>query len=347
MKPNKKVKLVLHKENVPQQSMVYLAAAELLARRDNFLIITHKRPDGDTIGSAAALCRFLRGLGKTAFIYNNREITPKYYPLVAGLVALSHEYVPDTIITVDTASLAMLPTGATAYREDIDIVIDHHESNTRYGKYCLVENRAACGEVIYELIAAFSNEGFLLPADIAEAIYVAVSTDTGCFSYSNTTAESLFVAARCAVSGISLERINKILFRTTSRARAIVESDMMHGIKFYENGRAAVAIISSSIQESTGVSADDLENIASVASSIEGVDIAYTITEIADGECKVSVRTNGAVSANNAAKLFGGGGHRGAAGFVRKGSGKQVRRDIENRLNLVFESEIKTADTQL
>ncbi|MDR1820996.1 MAG: DHH family phosphoesterase [Oscillospiraceae bacterium] len=347
MKPNQKVKLVLRNKSVPQQSMAYRAAAELLARRDNFLIITHKRPDGDTIGSAAALCRFLRGLGKTAFIYNNREITPKYFPLVAGLIALSPDYAPDTIITVDTASLAMLPTGATVYREDIDIVIDHHESNTRYGKYCLIENKAACGEIIYELIAAFSNEGFRLPPDIAEAIYVAISTDTGCFSYSNTTGDSLFAASRCAASGISLERINKILFRTTSRARALVESDMMRGIKFYENGRAAIAIISASIQETTGATADDMENIAAVASSIEGVDIAYTITEISGDECKVSVRTNGAVSANSAAKLFGGGGHRGAAGFVRKGSGKQVRRDIENRLSLVFESEIKTADTQL
>ena len=158
--------------------------AQFLLAHDRYVILTHRRPDGDTAGSAAALCRGLRALGKTAAVLDNPQFTKKLRPYVAGLTCESAQ--PDsTVITTDIASEGLLSFGAEALAPRIELVIDHHGSNSLPCENRIVlADRAACGEIVYALLLEL---GAPVSKETAEALYVAISTDTGCFKYSNVT----------------------------------------------------------------------------------------------------------------------------------------------------------------
>lgn len=298
-------------------------AAALLKKEDGYLVLTHKRPDGDTVGSAAALCRALRKIGKEAYLFENSEITEKYMPFAEGLFPQT-EFSPRKIISVDTASLSQFPLGGEKYAENIYLAVDHHMSNTGYGENLCLYDRASCGETVYELILALGAE---LDRDIADCLYTAVSTDTGCFVYANTTANTLFVASRLCLAGADLPRLNKILFRTKTKARAALDGYIYSNMRFYNGGRVAVSSISLSLRDEMGVTENDLDDVASMSTVIEGVTVGFTLKEQADG-VKVSVRTVGDVNANDICAPFGGGGHRQAAGCFIKGSLEEAEKKL-------------------
>ena len=165
--------------------------ARFLRERDNYLILTHKRPDGDTIGCAAALMELLRGMGKTAWLLENRDATKLFQEYLEGRTAPA-DFVPDTVVSVDVASLGLLPPNADPYKGRIDLAIDHHPSQEFFARETWLESdKAACGELVYALAAELDG----LSQAVAIPLYVAVSTDTGCFVYSNTTANTHRVAA--------------------------------------------------------------------------------------------------------------------------------------------------------
>ena len=159
-------------------------AARWLKARDNFLILTHKRPDGDTVGSAAALCMGLRKMGKQAHVLRNMEVTEKYIRLHEGL----NKDCPDdgdTLITVDVAAPSLLPEAVSHLARFVQLRIDHHGSDTPFAPLDLVDAGAgACGEIIWDLLRELE---ITLDREIADALYIAVSTDTGGFRYANTT----------------------------------------------------------------------------------------------------------------------------------------------------------------
>ena len=174
--------------------MTRAETAAFLREHDNYCILTHRRPDGDTIGSSAALCLGLRAMGKTAWLLRNPQFTPRFAAVLEGLVC---EDVPDeaTIVSVDVAAPDLLPIGREGLAAQMQLVIDHHARSSVSAAHRLVEaERAACGEIIIGLLELL---GVSLDARMAESIYIAISTDTGCFQYSNTTADTLRIAAAC------------------------------------------------------------------------------------------------------------------------------------------------------
>ena len=200
--------------------MTTAEAARLLLGWDRLLLLTHVRPDGDTVGSAAALCRALRDLGKTAYLLPNPELTATYAPYAAPYTA-PEGFVPDRVVSVDIAALSLLPENARPYGERIDLAIDHHPSQGFFAREtCLEADSAACGEIVYDIITRLTP----VTPDIALPLYVAVSTDTGCFVYSNTTARTHRIAAALMDCGIDAAPVNKALFRTTSRTRLAMEA---------------------------------------------------------------------------------------------------------------------------
>ena len=161
-------------------------AAGYLEALDNVLLLTHVRPDGDTIGSAAALCRALRDCGRTAYLLPNPEITATYTPYAAPYWA-PEGWEGEHIVSVDIADVSLLPENAKPYQERIELAIDHHPSQGFFARNtCLEADSAACGEIVYEIIQHLTA----LTADIALPLYVAVSTDCGGFQYGNTTART-------------------------------------------------------------------------------------------------------------------------------------------------------------
>ena len=292
-------------------NLTRLEVARWLEARDNFLILTHCRPDGDTLGSAAVLCRGLRQLGKTAHILENPQVTEKYRHLHRGLTkdAIGTE----TLVCVDVAAPGMLQENAK--NESIALRIDHHGSATSFTELELVDPTAgATGDIIYDTLMEL---GVKLDKAMAEALYIAVSTDTGCFRYANTNAHSYLVAAACAQAGGDLHTINQEIFDTNSLARLRLQGWMVENIRFYRDGALAVCPLPKSVERQLGVTEDDMENISGFPRSIEGVKMAATLRETED-RVKVSVRALPGYDAAAVCAAFGGGGHKGAAGASMK-----------------------------
>jgi phosphoesterase RecJ-like protein len=305
-----------------------------LRERDNFLIITHRRPDGDTVGCAGALAQGLREAGKSACVLHNPETTPRYGRFVDDFWA-PEGYAKEHIIAVDTASCALFPKNAEGFEDAIALCIDHHPSNTFYAENtCLDGAAASCGEVIYELLLALS--GGISPRS-AECLYVAVSTDTGCFVFANTTADTLRVASLLIEAGAPHKALNRLLFRTKKRSRIMIESMIYNGIEYYFGGAVAIASITREMIEAAGADEDDLDDIAALPGAVDGVLAGITIREMTSAhDCKVSVRTSPAVEAHAIAARFGGGGHTMAAGFSIELSVHEVKEALLVVLGEIF-----------
>ncbi len=305
--------------------MTYQEAAGFLLAHDHYLILTHLRPDGDTVGCAAGLCRALRQAGKTAYVLSNREVTPLFSPYLEGLLA-PEGWQPDTVVSVDIAARGLFPDNAQPYLERVDLAIDHHPSQEFFaGETCLDAGRAACGELVLDIAEQL---GPITP-DIAVPLYVAVSTDCGCFAYGNTTADTHRAAARLIDCGIPLSQLNKRHFRTKTLRRLQVESAIVRSMELLDGGRTALAFISLDLLAQTGADERDLDDIANFVGQIEGVCNAATLRELSPGRCKLSLRTDPAVlNANHVCALLGGGGHAAAAGATMEGTLQQAREAV-------------------
>ena len=293
---------------------------------DDFLILTHRRPDGDTLGSAGALAQGLREFGKTAYVYFNPEATPRYACFVEDYIA-PDDYVTKNTIAVDIASADLLPKNAAKYKDSVSLCIDHHKSNMMYAELlCLNADRASCGEIIFEILMMISGS---ISSSSAERLYVALSTDTGCFSFGNTTANTLYVASLLVEAGAPNKELNKRLFRTKAHERVSLEGMLTCGLEYFFDGKVAIAAITLEMLEASGADEDDMDDIAAIPGSIEGVYVGITIRELdSANDCKVSVRTRAPYDAQKICAHFGGGGHKQAAGFVAEKTVGEIKAEL-------------------
>ncbi len=305
--------------------MDYREAAEFLKHRDNYLILTHKRPDGDTIGCAAGLCRALRGLGKTAYILPNEDVIPLLGGYLDGLTA-PDGFTSDTVVSTDVATENLLPDSAALYKGRIDLAIDHHPSQEFFAREtCLEADKAACGEIIWKICGELG----VMDREIATPLYVAVSTDCGCFVYSNTTPHTHRVAAALMEQGIPVKALNKRHFRTKSMARMKLESLILQNMHLYHGGTVAVAPISLELIAQAGATSEDTDDIAAFLGQLKGVLHTATIREHEGGECRVSVRTKAdELNATRVCARLGGGGHKAASGCTVKGTVDEAEKAI-------------------
>ena len=291
-------------------------AAARLRQMNNVLLLTHVRPDGDTIGSAAALCQALRDMGKTAYLLYNPEITDTYAPYAEPYWA-SEGFVPEHIVSADIAALNLLPDNAAAYASRVELAIDHHGSQEFFAaETCLDADAAACGEIIYRVIRELTA---VTPAN-ALLLYVAISTDTGCFVYANTTADTHRIAAELLETGIDVGPVNKVLFRTKSKTRLAMEARMVADMELYDGDRVVVMSIPLSLRQELHATEADIEELSSLAALVEGTDCGITLRELKPGRVKLSLRTGPRVDACAVCQRLGGGGHTAAAGATVDGT---------------------------
>ena len=289
--------------------------AQYLLSHDNFCILSHRRPDGDTTGSSAALCLGLRSLGKKAYVLHNEEVSARFAWLHEGLTKESVE-AGDTVVSVDVASPGMLPKSFEHLLGNIALRIDHHSSATSFTDCELVDGgSASCAELVWDVLEA---AGVAMDQKIAEAVYVGVSTDTGCFRYSNTTAHTFAVAAECAKAGARIYELNQELFETNTLGRLRMQAWIVDHMKLLKGGEMAIVAIPRSVEEEIGVTGDDMDNISSFPRTVAGVCMAATLRETAEGDTKISVRAVPGYDATRVTEIFGGGGHKGAAGASMK-----------------------------
>ena len=295
--------------------MTVSEVAAYLRAHDNYLILTHRRPDGDTLGCAAALCAMLRRLGKSAAMLPNAEVTSLYADYVAPYQA-AEDYRYETVVSVDLAALGLFPDNAEDFKTRVDLAIDHHPSYEGFAREsCVHPECAACGEI---LCALAQELGQLTPA-VALPLYVAVSTDTGCFVYSNVTAETHRAAAALIETGIDYRAVNKRHFRTKTKKRLALEAELLRTMELYDRDRVVIVTLPLALVERLELSEADMDDISALGGLVEGTDCSITMKETKDGAWKVSVRTGARVNATRVCAAFGGGGHRAASGCVLHG----------------------------
>lgn len=285
--------------------------ADLLQQQNNIVILTHCGPDGDTLGSAALLCRALRAMGKWAWILENPDMREKYDYLVEGLTtkeAVQEQF----LICVDVAEKHMLPEAHLPLAEKIALRIDHHSSSVSFTEMELVDDRAAaCCEIIYDITKALGVE---LDEAMAIALYTAISTDTGCFRYANTTANTFLAAAACAEKTNVLPELNRLHFETNSLGKLRLQGYLAENAIFAKDGKAVICTLTLETVEKMGLNEEDMFGIAAFPRTIAGVEFAVLLRQQENDHIGVSARALPGYDAGLFCTKFGGGGHKGAGG---------------------------------
>lgn len=282
--------------------------AAALRERDRFLILSHKRPDGDTLGSGAALCSALRRAGKTAFCLPNPQTSETYAAFVAPYDAPAG-YAPAVVVAVDVADAQLFPEG---FSGKVDLCVDHHSSNTGYAPLtCLNGAKASCGEIVLTLVKDLCGS---VTRDEADLLYIAVSTDTGCFQYGNTRGDTFSAAAELLALGANNGALNIRLFRTQSRARMALEGAILTSLRYFRDGQISVAFIPLELLRACGATEDDCDDLAGIPGKAAGSVVGMTIRELAPGRSKVSLRSKPQVNCSAICAEYGGGGHAMASG---------------------------------
>ena len=307
-------------------------AAAFLTAHDNYLILTHVRPDGDTTGCAAGLCLALRQIGKNAYILENPELTDLFSKYVDKLT-VKGKFISETVVSVDIASRGLFPEPAKPYLDRVDLAIDHHPSQEFFAKAtCLDSSRASCGQLVYDIVKQFAA----ITPEIGKVLYVAVSTDCGCFQYSNTDADAHRVAAELLESGFDPYPVNRRHFRTKSLKRLRMESLLTEGMELRDNGTTAIIYLTRALIDQVGADERDMDNISAFVGQIEGVSNGVTLKETPDGQVKMSLRTDpGKLNASKVCALLGGGGHAAAAGGMVRGAMSEVRQAVIDAIEQV------------
>lgn len=294
-------------------------AAQLLLENDRFLLVSHRKPDGDTLGSNAALCHALRRIGKEAMMFSNPDITDKYIPYIGEYLA-PDGYEPGFVIAVDVAAPDMLCDG---FDGSADLVIDHHPTNPEFGTFnCVEAERSACGEIITEII---ENLPGVLDKTEATLLYMAVSTDTGCFVYLNTNSGSFATASRLLAYGADNSDINTKFFRKVSKSRLALEGKILTGLEYFRDGKIAIATITLDMMNETGATESDTDDLAGIPGRVDTEVVGITIRELEGGKTKASVRSMPEVNSYEICKRLGGGGHNMAAGCTLEVSPDEMK----------------------
>ncbi len=296
--------------------------AIFLKENNNFLILTHQYPDGDTLGSGFALCRALQSLGKKARVINNSAIPVKYSFLEKS--AKEEFFEPYFVLSVDIADESLFGPNLKEYLGRVDICIDHHRMNKDFATYKYVDcSAAATALIVYDLLKIMEVK---IDTLIADCIYTGLATDTGCFKYQNTTSKTHIVAAKMLELGADFARINKIMFDQKTKEQFIAERYIFDSLEFYLKDKLAIIYVTLEVLEKSGADDSLIDGIAGIPKQIEGVLVGATFRQKEEETFKISVRTEAGIDASLLCKRFGGGGHVNAAGCTLKGNLSDVKK---------------------
>lgn len=288
--------------------------AAFLLDAQSVLIFPHTGIDADALGSAAALCRGLRSLGKTAWVLTDEEI-PRYISFMDTEYCTLDKAVieaPDVCICVDCSEESRFPGLADKYREGkLQLCIDHHATGGSFGDYYYIDGaEAATSQLIHKLLPEM---GITLDKAMSESLYAGISSDTGSFQYSNTSAETHSIAAELLETGIDHMKITVSLYQTVSLKKVQLESDILNRMEIVAGGRGAISCVTDEMLDQYGATLDDAEGAIDKLRNIEGVEVAAFLKE-KGGTVKVSMRSKSLANVDRIAVKFGGGGHAKAAG---------------------------------
>ena len=304
------------------QALTLGALCNRLSEPKNTLIICHARPDGDAIGSAFALKEILRQIGSEAYCICADEVPKRLKFLTSSIQssslvdAIPIDFVPERVITVDTASLSQMGKLESFFGESIEFMIDHHRVGEPYADHYIDPTAAATGEIICKIAEALlTSKGKTIPLDACKCLYAAISSDTGCFKYSNVTPSTHIAAAGLIKQGIDAAEINRLLFDTKSPARLHAEKVGLDNLSLFMDYRVSAVALDYDEIERLKVDPEEFDAFIDAARLIEGAEVAFSVRRPAPEESfRVSMRSMSGVDVSVICATFGGGGHVKAAG---------------------------------
>lgn len=300
------------------------AAAEFLKNNDDFYILIHQSPDGDAVGSSHALWHALRSMGKRARILCSDPIPDRFDFITNDYT--DEEFEPKAIMTVDVAEKSLLGEKLSQYADRVDFCIDHHVSNKAYAKDTLLHaDAAAACEVVFELFNAMEIP---MTRAIATCLYTGIATDTGCFRFSNTTADTHIAAAVLVSYRINHAAINRRMFEIKSKERIALESYLATNIEYECDDKIAIVPITFGVQKKFNMKDEDFDGLSSIALQAESVEVGITIKQKTEDRYKISFRSSNNVDVSKICAVFGGGGHVKAGGCTLVGTYDEVREKL-------------------
>lgn len=314
------------------ENSTFEAIGEILQKYQTFAVISHVRPDGDAIGSMLALGCSLLAMGKTVHFWNEDGL-PDSLAFLAGSERVVLPPVEpqdiDVVLAVDTATKPRLGDNAlhAASKAKVWVNIDHHISNPRYGDLNYIDaSSPATGQILYDLIRALDMP---LPAESRDAIYVAVSTDTGSFQYPATTAKTYELAAQLIRCGLDVGPLNIATYHNYPYRRVELMRSLLNTLERSEDGRVAHWELSDATREKFQLQPEDSEGLIDIIRAIQGVLVAIFFEELPDGKVRVSMRSKDSrINVCEICALFGGGGHALAAGIRMRGPIEEAREQV-------------------
>ncbi len=305
--------------------------AEVLRTRNRFVVMSHVRPDGDALGCTLAMAHCLRQLGKDVTAWNEEGVLEKFrylpgHELVTVPPAEAQEF--EVAVVLDTSVLDRVGKCLPAVKNaDVWINIDHHVTNPRFGDLVHIDSAApATGQILYEL---FRQCDLPLTYEMADNLFVAISTDTGSFQYPSTTARTYEIGADLVKAGVNVGALSQKMYESYPRRRIELLRALLNTLRFTSGDRSASIALTAATAAQLGALPEDNEGIIDHIRAIDTVTVAAFFEELPEGKVRVSLRSKSPkADVSKICGLFGGGGHTLAAGARVKGSLAEVQENV-------------------
>src|SRR5262245_38320546 len=316
-----------------------------ILRRQRFLLTSHARPDGDSIGSQLAMAFALDTLGKDVRIVN-ADPAPDHYQDFPGMerieIATTVDATVDAVIVMECSDLSR--AGVAGLEHQFLINIDHHAGNRMYGAVNWHEqSAAACGEMVFDVIRELRVP---LRIEIATHIYLAILTDTGSFHHSNITPRTFDICRQTVVAGVNPAAMARRVFDSNSFGKLKLIGALLDAMELTDSGRLAVLYMDDAMLTACGCTHNDTEGVINLPLTAREIQAVVFFKVNADGEVRVSMRSKYDVDVRQVASMYGGGGHKNAAGFTVTGKLADVRPEIIQRLVTAIQDGLKSRPTQ-
>jgi phosphoesterase RecJ-like protein len=299
--------------------------------RRRFVLSSHSRPDGDSIGSQLAMVYALQEMGKEATAVNADPASPPLmaFPGVRDIrIAASVEGDFDAAIIMECGDLKR--TGVSGLERYFVINIDHHPGNTGYGQINWFDaSAAACAEMVYDVVRAL---GVPLTREIATHVYLAILTDTGSFHHSHISSRTFDICRRCVDAGVDPAVIASTIYDSNHLGRLRLFGTILSRMALDPSGRVATLTIDRALTHETGGTYEDTEGLINFPLTVQEIQVVVFFKEHGPDDWRVSMRSKGAVNVNAIAREFGGGGHKNASGCSATGRLEELKRRFERRL---------------
>jgi bifunctional oligoribonuclease and PAP phosphatase NrnA len=298
---------------------------DAIRRRQRFVLSSHARPDGDSIGSQLAMAYALRALGKQVTVFNVDPAPPPLmqFPGVADITiapAVDGEY--DAAIIMECGDLGR--TGVAGLDRSFVINIDHHPGNTGYGQINWFDSSAAaCGEMVFDLVGAL---GVPLSVDIATHIYLAILTDTGSFHYSSISPRTFEICRQTLEAGVDAVMVARNVYDSNNMGRLKLFGAVLSAMQLDATGRIAIVYLDHEMARAAGGTYEDTEGLINLPLTVKEILAVVFFKQIEGDEYRVSLRSKGDIDIGAVAKEFDGGGHRNAAGCTVSGGIDQLQK---------------------